>query len=125
MYEEAYIDKHCHGNNITKTFQAVVRFNQAIAMFMEFAFYNPETLVLITADHETGRLLPNEEGELAYNHDDHTEADVLVFAYGQGAELFDGVTIENIQIAHTIAALMGDENFGDQSVYQSLTKGNK
>ena len=125
MYEEAYIDKHCHGNNITKTFQSVVRFNQAIAMFMEFAFYNPETLVLITADHETGRLLPNEEGELAYNHDDHTEADVLVFAYGQGAELFDGVTIENIQIAHTIAALMGDENFGDQSVYQSLTKGNK
>ena len=125
MYEEAYIDKHCHGNNITKTFQAVVRFNQAIAMFMEFAFYNPETLVLITADHETGRLLPNEEGELAYNHDDHTEADVLVFAYGQGAELFDGVTIENIQIAHTFAALMGDENFGDQSVYQSLTKGNK
>lgn len=122
MYEEAYIDKHCHGNNITKTFQAVVRFNQAIAMFMEFAFYNPETLVLITADHETGRLLPNEEGELAYNHDDHTEADVLVFAYGQGAELFDGVTIENIQIAHTIAALMGDESFGDQSVYQSLTK---
>ncbi len=125
MYEEAYIDKHCHGNNITKTFQAVVRFNQAIAMFMEFAFYNPETLVLITADHETGRLLPNENGELQYNDDDHSEADVLIFAYGQGAELFDGVTIENIQIAHTFATLMGDENFGDQSVYQSLTKGNK
>ena len=125
MYEEAYIDKHCHGNNITKTMQAVVRFNQAIAMFMEFAFYNPETLVLITADHETGRLLPDEEGKLQYNYDDHSEADVLIFAHGQGAELFDGVTIENIQIAHTIAALMGDENFGDQSVYQSLTKGNK
>ncbi len=122
MYEEAYIDKHCHGNDITKTLQAVVRFNRAIARFMEFAFYNPGTLVLITADHETGRLLPDENGELKYNDDDHSEYNVPIFAYGQGAELFDGVTIENIQIAHTIAALMGDENFGDQSVYQSLTK---
>ena len=125
MYEEAYIDKHCHSNNFDKTLSAVVRFNQAIALFMEFAFYNPETFVLITADHETGGLLPDENGKLAYNSDDHTSADILVFAYGQGAELFDGVNIENIQIAHTIAAFMGEDNFGDQSVYQSLTKANK
>ena len=125
MYEEAYIDKHCHNNDINKAFSALVRFNQAIARFMEFAFYNPETMVIITADHETGRLLPNENGELQYNYDDHSEADVLIFAYGKGAEIFDGVNIENIQIAHTIAAFMGDENFGDQSEYQSLTKGTK
>ncbi len=122
MYEEAYIDKHCHSNNMNKLYQAVIRFNQAIARFMEFAFYNPDTLVLITADHETGRLLPDENGALAFNYDDHSEADVLIFAYGNGSELFDGVTVENIQIAHTIASLMGDENFGDQSVHQSLTK---
>jgi alkaline phosphatase len=122
MYEEAYIDKHCHDNDMEKTFEALIRFNQAIARFMEFAFYNPDTFVLITADHETGRLLPNESGMLQYNYDDHSEADVPVFAYGYGAELFDGITVENIQIAHTIAALMGEENFGDQSVYQSLTK---
>ena len=67
----------------------------------------------------------DENGALQFNHDDHSEADVPVFAYGKGAEIFDGVTVENIQIAHTIAAFMGDENFGDQSVYQSLTKGNK
>ena len=125
MYEEAYIDKHCHNNDIKRAYEMVVRFNQAIARFMEFAFYNPETFVLITADHETGRLLPDENGKLQFNFDDHSEADVLIFAYGQGAELFDGVNIENIQISHTIAALMGEENFGDQSVYQSLTKGNK
>ena len=122
MYEEAYIDKHCHDNDMDKTFQALIRFNQSIARFMEFAFYNPDTLVLITADHETGRLLPDENGMLQYNYDDHSEADVLLFAYGYGAEIFNGVNVENIQIAHTIAALMGEENFGDQSVYQSLTK---
>ena len=122
MYEEAYTDKHCHNNNMEKTFQALVRFNQAIARFMEFAFYNPDTFVLITADHETGMLLPGEDGKLHYNHDDHTDADVLIFAYGKGAELFDGVNVENIQIAHTIAALMGEDNFGDQSQFKSLTK---
>ena len=122
MYEEAHIDKHCHKNDITNTYKALVRFNQAIARFMEFAFYNPDTFVLITADHETGMLLPDENGELGYNDDGHSAADVLIFAYGQSAELFGGVTIENIQIAHTIASLMGEDNFGDQSEYQSLTK---
>jgi alkaline phosphatase len=46
----------------------------------------------------------------------------LIFAYGYGAEIFNGQNVENIQIAHTIAALMGEESFGDQSTYQSLTK---
>lgn len=122
MYEEAHIDKFCHNNNLNGTFDALVRFNQAIARFMEYAFYNPDTFVLITADHETGLLKPNESGELAYNTEEHSADDVPIFAYGHGAELFDGVTVENIQIAHTIAALMGDDSFGDQSVYQSLTK---
>ena len=122
MYEEAYIDKHCHNNEIDKVFNAVIRFNQVIARFMEFAFYNPETAILITADHETGELLPDETGNLAFNSEHHSGADVCIFAYGYGMELFNGVNIENIQIAHTIAALMGEENFGDQTEYQSLTK---
>lgn len=122
MYEEAHIDKHCHNNDMENTFLAVIRFNQIIARFMEFAFYNPETMIIITADHETGMLYPDEDGTLAYHYDDHSSNDVFVFAYGYNAELFDGKTIENIQVAHTIAALMGDDNFGDQSTYQSLTK---
>lgn len=123
MYEEAYIDKKCHNNNLNDLYNMVARFNQAIGRFMEFAFYNPDTFVLITADHETGELYPEEDGTLKFHFDDHSDANVLIFAYGDGAEIFDGVNIENIQIAHTIAAFMGDENFGDQSVYQSLTKG--
>ena len=115
MYEEAYIDKHCHNNDIDKAFQAVIRFNQAIARFMEFAFYNPDTLVLITADHETGGLMPNESGSLIYTSDDHTANDVLIFAYGYGAELINGKTLENIEISKLFASLMGAEIFGDQS----------
>ncbi len=120
MYEEAHIDKHCHNNDMDKTFDALVRFNQAIARFMEFAFYNPDTFILITADHETGGLTLGEDGKLAYTSEEHSSADVPVFAYGDGAELFDGKTVENIQIAHTIASFVGVLDFGDQSEYQYL-----
>ena len=115
MYEEAHIDKHCHNNDLNKTFQAVVRFNQAIGRFMEYAFYNPDTFILITADHETGDLYANAQGVLEYHSDQHTGKNVPIFAYGDGAELFNDVKVENIQIAHTFAHFMGDDNFGDQS----------
>ena len=122
MYEEAHIDKHSHNNDIDKTFQALVRFNQAIARFMEYAFYNPETLLLITADHETGDLRPEDNGELAYHTEDHSGANVPIFIYGIGGELFDGETVENIQIGHTLASFMGVYDFGDQSEFTYLKK---
>ncbi len=122
MYEEAHIDKHCHNNDLDNTYQAVMRFNQAIGRFMEYAFYNPDTFILITADHETGDLYPNEEGVFEYHSEDHTANNVPIFAYGDGAALFDGQTVENIQIAHTIAHFMGVDDFGDQSTYTYLGK---
>lgn len=120
MYEEAHIDKHSHNNDMEKIFKAVIRFNQAIGRFMEYAFYNPDTLVLITADHETGGILPDENGNFAFNSDDHTSANVPIFAYGDGAQLFDGKTIENIQIGQTIASFFGVYDFGDQSEFSYL-----
>ena len=120
MYEEAHIDKHSHNNDINKTFLALIRFNQAIARFMEYAFYHPETMVVITADHETGDLRPEEDGALAYHSEDHSSANVPVFAYGKGAECFDGVTAENVQIAMTFAKLMGKNDFGDRASYAPL-----
>ena len=120
MYEEAHIDKHSHKNAMDKTFSALVRFNQAIARFMEFAFYNPDTFVLITADHETGGLTLGEDGKLSYTSEEHTSADVPVFVWGGGGELFNGVTVENIQIPMTIASFVGVSDFGDQSEYTYL-----
>ncbi len=115
MYEEAHIDKKCHKNEMENTFLAVIRFNQAIARFMEYAFYHPDTAVLITADHETGGLRPDESGNLAYSTTNHTLDDVPVFAWGEGLESLDGETVENIEIAKLFAHLLGNDTFGDQS----------
>ena len=121
MYEEAYIDKHSHANEMENTFLAVVRFNQIIGCVMEYAFYNPETFVLITADHETGGLSINADGGFSYSSAGHTNEDVPVFAYGIGSEVFDGLTIENIQIPKTIAAMMGIElKAYENELYPSL-----
>ena len=106
MYEEAYIDKHCHNQDEEKATWAVFRFNQAIARFMEFAFYHPDTMVIITADHETGSL--TKMGNKYYcATGDHSGRDVPVYAYGVGTEVFHEQTIENVQIPKTIAKMMG------------------
>ena len=112
MYEEAYIDKHSAKNDLEQTFLALIRFNQVIARFMEYAFYNPETVIIITADHETGGLYSTGDG-LEYSIDDHTAADVPVFAWGMGVESLGNTTVENIDIAKLVANLMGEESFGD------------
>ena len=120
MYEEAHIDKHSHSNDAGKTFKALVRFNQAIGLFMEYAFYHPETFVIITADHETGGLQQN-GSSFTYTTGDHTPQDVPVFAYGVGGELFDGKTIENVQIPKTIARFWGQRLAADtDDVYPPL-----
>lgn len=122
MYEEAHIDKHSHSNDIAKAHDAVLRFNQAIATFMEYAFYNPETLVIITADHETGGLTKNADDSYSYTTTSHTGADVPVFAYGSGAELFHNKNIDNTQIPKTVAYFWGVTDFGDQSTLPALQK---
>jgi len=121
MYEEAHIDKHSHDNDAKDTYLAMVRFNQAIALFMEYAFYHPETMIVITADHETGGLQIDENGDFQYTSDDHTSQNVPVFAYGARADVFDEKVIENIQIPKTIAALFGVEIAGtDPENYPAL-----
>ena len=103
------------------TFNTVVQFNQAIGLFMEFAFYNPDTFVLITADHETGGLTKTSSGDFKYTSGNHTGANVPVFAYGYNANVFNNKTMENVQIPITIAAMMGQDDFGSPD-YESLLK---
>lgn len=115
MYEEGYIDKFSHNMDTENTFACLIRFNQAIGVFMEYAFYHPDTFLIITADHETGGLHINGEGNMEYGLSSHTGADVPIFGYGQGAEVFQDYNEENNEVPKVIAALWGVEDFGDQS----------
>lgn len=115
MYEEAYIDKYCHGGDIDMAFLMLIRFNQAIGAFMEYALYNPDTMIIITADHETGGLEIGEDGKPQFTTGSHTSEFVKVFGFGVGTEKFNGQKMRNIEIPKFIAANWGVNNFGDQS----------
>ena len=112
MYEEGHIDKESHNRNVDGACERIVRFNQAIAAFMEYAFYNPDTLLLITADHETGGLTYDSDGWPEFTKSEHTDARVPIFAYGQGAEVFRNFKKNNTSIPKEIAKLWGVKNFG-------------
>ena len=111
MYEEAYIDKYCSAEDMNGVYFSMLRFQQAIGVFMEYACYHPDTLVIITADHETGGLSIGAQGpELSTTG--HTNTQVRLFAYGQGAEAFDNFNAHNIEIPKIIAGCWGVTDFG-------------
>ncbi len=116
MAEGSQIDWGGHANDLEYTMSELYDFDKAIGEAMKFADKNPDTLVLITADHETGGLtLPTGDMDAtvpyavpghAYSTMGHTSAMVPVYAYGKGAERFKGV-YENTAIYHKILRAMG------------------
>ena len=88
-----------------------LRLATAVAEALKFADRNGETLVVVTADHETGGLVLVDGDERTgrvmgvYVSDDHTPAMLPVFAYGPGADKFCG-TYMNTEIARRIKSLI-------------------
>lgn len=111
MVESGMIDSGGHANDSEKIVREMVNFDKVIGDVIKFADENPGTLVLVTADHETGGVaLPQGnvkkgEVELSYYSDDHTGIMVPLFAYGAGSEEFSGI-IENSEVHQIIMKLI-------------------
>ncbi|WGS66079.1 alkaline phosphatase [Marinitoga aeolica] len=56
MVEGSQIDWEAHGNDPYGVWKEVLEFEKAFNVVMDFVKNNPDTLVVITADHETGGL---------------------------------------------------------------------
>jgi alkaline phosphatase len=56
MVEGGQIDNVAHGNDVASVLHEMLEFDQAIGIVMSFAERNPGTLVVVTADHDTGGL---------------------------------------------------------------------
>ena len=114
MVEEAHIDGGGHGNSYDRTISTVTRFNEAIAYVIQFVFCNPDTMLVITADHETGGLTADDTNEHGYRFTTtgHTPVNVPIYAIGAQSEYFSGATIEHIATSQYIATIFGDDSFG-------------
>lgn len=115
MIEEGHIDKNSHSNNFEGMFSALSRFDKTITYVSTFTVMHPETVMIITADHETGGIKCSEElGVYRYTSTSHTGVNVPILAMGAGTEIFNGQAVENIEIAKFLAAIFGAEKFGQQ-----------
>jgi len=111
LIESGMIDSGGHANSTSMIVTETQDFDQAIGEMIRFADQNPGTLVIITADHETGGVsipqgnVSEREVELGYYSDDHTGIMVPIFAYGAHSGDFRGV-YENTEVFEKIMRLI-------------------
>lgn len=116
MIEGSQIDWAAHANDAKRVIRQTLLFDLAVREAIEFALHDKQTLVIVTADHETGGLFlepdENDKGGIKakWTSDKHTAADVPVYAFGPGAEKFSG-TLDNTDIPKRIAELTGIVQF--------------
>ena len=96
MVEGSQIDFACHENDSATMVEETVDFSDAIQVALDYAKEKGNTLVIVTADHETGGLtMPDPQGAYTnvtfqYSTRSHTCLPVMIYAYGPGAEQFTG-----------------------------------
>lgn len=107
MAEGAHIDKNSHENNGERMNEALLSFDEAIAGALDFARLDGQTLVVVTADHETGGITLK-DSQYAYTTTTHTGVNVPLFVYGYDDFLKNGETqIDNTEIPKRIASAAG------------------
>lgn len=103
MVEGSQIDWGGHDNDYKYQMTELLDFDKAVGVALDYADKNQETLVIVTADHETGGLTlvesSTDENKMQPNFSTtgHTATPVMLFAYGKGAENFKGF-IDNTDI---------------------------
>ena len=106
MVEAALIDKRSHSNDLKGIYQMVTRYNDVTSYVIQFILLHPDTALVITADHECGGVtLNNATGKYYFTSGDHTNANVPVFALGDGTSKFNGKDVDNTEIAKFIASI--------------------
>ena len=111
MVEGSQLDDYGHFNQLDLLMKETLDFDQTIGKMMKWAAQDGETLVVVTADHETGGLTlvdgNKDEGKVTccFSTKSHSGVMVPVYAFGPGSEQFSGI-MENTDIFKKIKALM-------------------
>jgi len=116
MVEGSQIDWGGHENDSAYVVSETIDFDDAVGLAIDFAERTPGTLVIITADHETGglSLVGNESGSnkyisLSFASGDHTPIMVPVMAFGNYAAYFAGI-YDNTELFQRIIDVAGQSN---------------
>jgi alkaline phosphatase len=111
MIEGSEIDFLAHENKTPGVVLETLDFDRAIGAALKFAASNGETLIIVTADHETGGMTINggdyKTGKVIgkFTTGSHTGIAVPIYSFGPGAEQFKGF-MENTDIAKKMMQLL-------------------
>jgi alkaline phosphatase len=111
MVEGSQIDWGGHAGSTIYIVEEMLDFDRTVGKALEFAARNKQTLVIVTADHETGGMAivdGNYETGMVkgeFPTGSHTGVMVPVFAFGPGAEQFTGI-MDNTDIPNRIRKLL-------------------
>lgn len=114
MVEGSQIDFACHAHDSVNMVDETVDFSKAVQVALDFAKADENTLVVVTADHETGGLtMIDPQGHYSnvsfhYSTNSHTCLPVMIYAYGPGAEQFTG-WMQNNEVKARILKACGIE----------------
>jgi alkaline phosphatase len=109
MVEGGRIDHAGHANDIARDVFETVEFSNAVEKAIDWAQKRTDTLILVTADHETGGLAVlqnNGQGNfpgISWSTTEHTEQNVPIYAWGENAELVNGV-MDNTDLFDVVIA---------------------
>ena len=110
MIEGSQIDWGGHDNDSEYVISELLDFNKTIEVVLAYLEKNPNTLVVVTADHETGglALLDDENNQMVphFSTVHHSGIMVPVFAFGKGANQFSGI-YDNTEIFNKLSKAMG------------------
>lgn len=112
MVEGSQIDWGGHNNDQEYMVGETIDFDQAVGKALDFAEKDGNTLVVITADHETGGIAihggdyDKKEVTVKYTMGGHSASPVPFFSYGPGAEQFTGFK-DNTASFHLMKKLLG------------------
>jgi alkaline phosphatase len=105
-------DEMGHGNDIEGLIAGVRELDRAVAEILKLTADRDDTLVLVTADHDTGSAslmygTPYDDGRamVRWTGHVHTAQWVPLFAFGPGSERF-GRVMDNTEIGLEIARLL-------------------
>lgn len=108
MVEGSCIDDWLHANRADAAVEEILDFDRVVGDVLEWAEKDGETLVVVTADHCTGAMtllwgdIASGTVEVNFANEGHNGMMVPFFAYGAGAEKFDGV-VENAELSKMIS----------------------
>lgn len=109
MIEGSRIDHASHGNALPQMVAELLEFDQTVQLVLDWAADRDDTLVIVTADHETGGLRVRRNlgkgsyPQVLWTTSAHTAQNVDVYGWGPNADLLTG-QIDNTYIYNILTA---------------------